>query len=44
MLPETERAADRILSLPLYPGMDDGDVDYVCDAIRDILRKGSVRR
>jgi dTDP-4-amino-4,6-dideoxygalactose transaminase len=40
MLPETERAADRILSLPLYPGMDDSDSDYVCEAIKEILRKG----
>jgi len=36
-LPETERAAERILSLPLFPGMQDGDVDYVCRAIREIL-------
>lgn len=40
MLPETERAADRILSLPLYPGMADADVAYVCAAIKEILRKG----
>jgi UDP-4-amino-4-deoxy-L-arabinose-oxoglutarate aminotransferase len=40
LLPETERAANRILSLPLYPGMDDADVVYVCDAIKEILRKG----
>jgi UDP-4-amino-4-deoxy-L-arabinose-oxoglutarate aminotransferase len=40
LLPETERAADRILSLPLYPGMDDADVAYVCDVIKEILRKG----
>jgi len=38
MLPETERAASRILSLPLFPDMKDGDVYYVCDALRDILR------
>jgi len=36
-LPETERASERILSLPLYPDMQDGDVDYVCRAIREIL-------
>lgn len=36
-LPRCERAGARILSLPLFPGMADGDVDYVCDAIRDIL-------
>jgi UDP-4-amino-4-deoxy-L-arabinose-oxoglutarate aminotransferase len=38
MLPETERAADKILSLPLFPDMLDEDVYYVCDALRDILR------
>ncbi len=38
-LPETERAAGRILSLPLFPDMTDGDVAYVCRAIREILRR-----
>ncbi len=37
MLPETERAAKRILSLPLFPGMSDDDVAYVCDALKEIL-------
>ena len=36
-LPKTERAADLIVSLPLYPGMSDDDADYVCDAVREIL-------
>jgi UDP-4-amino-4-deoxy-L-arabinose-oxoglutarate aminotransferase len=36
-LPQTERAAKRILSLPLFPGMSDADVDYVCEALREIL-------
>lgn len=36
-LPGCERAGARILSLPLFPGMADGDVDYVCEAIRAIL-------
>ena len=39
-LPETERAAARILSLPLFPDMTDGDVAYVCEAIREILHGG----
>jgi UDP-4-amino-4-deoxy-L-arabinose-oxoglutarate aminotransferase len=37
-LKETERAADRIVSLPLFPDMKDRDVSYVCDAIKEILR------
>lgn len=36
-LPETERAAKGILSLPLFPDMTDDDVCYVCDAVREIL-------
>jgi UDP-4-amino-4-deoxy-L-arabinose-oxoglutarate aminotransferase len=36
-LPETERAASRIISLPLFPDMTNNDVRYVCDAIREIL-------
>jgi len=38
-LPETERAAGRILSLPLFPDMADEDVGYVCDAVREIFRE-----
>jgi UDP-4-amino-4-deoxy-L-arabinose-oxoglutarate aminotransferase len=36
-LPETEWASARILSLPLFPGMDDGDVHRVVTAIKEIL-------
>jgi len=32
--PVTERAATRILSLPMYPGMPDVHIDYVVDAIQ----------
>ncbi|MFO7569660.1 MAG: aminotransferase class I/II-fold pyridoxal phosphate-dependent enzyme [Smithellaceae bacterium] len=39
-LPETDRAADRILSLPLFPDMTDSDVHYVCDAIKEIVNHG----
>ncbi|HEY7528294.1 MAG TPA: DegT/DnrJ/EryC1/StrS family aminotransferase [Candidatus Deferrimicrobiaceae bacterium] len=39
-LPGCERAGARLLSLPLFPGMADGDVDYVCAAIREILSEG----
>ena len=38
MLPETEKAAGRILSLPLFPDMTDDDVSYICEAIREILK------
>ncbi|MEE9911114.1 MAG: aminotransferase class I/II-fold pyridoxal phosphate-dependent enzyme [Deltaproteobacteria bacterium] len=40
MLPETERAADRIISLPLFPDMTEDDVLYVCAAIKEILKNG----
>jgi UDP-4-amino-4-deoxy-L-arabinose-oxoglutarate aminotransferase len=36
-LPETERAVENILSLPLFPDMTDGDVAYVCAAVREIM-------
>ena len=35
-LPETEGVCARILSLPLFPGMTDGDTDDVIDAVRRI--------
>jgi len=40
LLCDTERAADRIISLPLFPDMADVDVQYVCDAIKEIVNYG----
>jgi dTDP-4-amino-4,6-dideoxygalactose transaminase len=34
-LPRTEKAAKEILSLPIFPMMEDADVDYVCDAVAE---------
>ena len=39
-LEETERAADKIISLPLFPDMPEKDVHYVCTAIKEIIRHG----
>ena len=38
--PRAEAAFRRAVSLPLYPAMEDGDVDYVADAVRGALRPG----
>ncbi len=40
-LPATERAGAAIVSLPLFPGMEETDVDYVCEAVREILAGGA---
>jgi len=37
-LGETERAADKIISLPLFPDMQDADIQYVCDAVKEIVK------
>ena len=37
-LPETKRAAERIISLPLFPDMTENDVHYVCRAVKEILK------
>ena len=37
-LKETNRAADKILSLPLFPDMLEEDVQYVCSAIKEIMK------
>jgi UDP-4-amino-4-deoxy-L-arabinose-oxoglutarate aminotransferase len=39
-LQETNRAADKIISLPLFPDMMEDDVQYVCTAIKEILKNG----
>ena len=36
-LPETETASERILSIPLYPSMDDFQVDRVITALKEIF-------
>ncbi len=36
-LPETEKAAGEILSLPMYPSLAEAEHDRVCGALRDIL-------
>lgn len=33
--PEAERWADEILSLPIYPGLSQDDVTYICDSIEE---------
>ena len=40
LLEETKRAADKIISLPLFPDMSEKDVNYVCTAIKEIIRHG----
>jgi UDP-4-amino-4-deoxy-L-arabinose-oxoglutarate aminotransferase len=37
ILTETEKAADKIISLPLFPDMRQEDVQYVCAAIKEIV-------
>jgi dTDP-4-amino-4,6-dideoxygalactose transaminase len=37
--PATEKACDRLLSLPLYPEMTEAQVDEVVQAVRDGLKK-----
>jgi len=36
--PETERAAQEVLSLPVYPELTDADVKTVCTALEDLFR------
>lgn len=40
LLKETERVAGKIISLPLFPDMQDADVQYVCEAIKEIVKHG----
>lgn len=39
-LKETGRAAGKIISLPLFPDMLDEDIQYVCEAIKEIVNHG----
>ena len=42
-LPVAERAACELLSLPMFPHMTDGQVEFVCEALRDALRITTTR-
>lgn len=38
--PVSEQYADEILSLPMYPELSSGQIDYVCQAIKDFCKSG----
>jgi dTDP-4-amino-4,6-dideoxygalactose transaminase len=38
-LERTEKAVERILSLPMYPALEKEKVDYICSAIREFFKK-----
>lgn len=38
-LPETERAAEEVLALPFFPGIRPAELDRVCRAIAEFMRK-----
>lgn len=40
-LPETERAAAEVLSLPVHPSLTEGDLERVVSAVSAVLRAGS---
>ncbi len=39
MLPKTEYAGDRVISLPLYPDLAEEDQEFIIDVVRFILQK-----
>ncbi len=39
-LPATEHAVERILSLPMYPGLTDDQVDFVIESICEFFKSG----
>jgi dTDP-4-amino-4,6-dideoxygalactose transaminase len=41
-LPVAEQAAGELLSLPIFPHLTEGQVDFVCEALSDALRKATI--
>jgi len=37
--PNTERAYNKAISIPIYPSMKDNEIEQVCDAIREVWSK-----
>ncbi len=40
-LPETERAASEVLSLPVHPALSAADLDRIVDAVREVVTAGA---
>jgi dTDP-4-amino-4,6-dideoxygalactose transaminase len=38
VLPNTEKAAEQVLSLPIHPGVTQTEIDYIADSVRKVLR------
>ena len=41
-LPVAEQAASELLSLPMFPHLTDRQVDFVCEALSDVLQRMAV--
>ena len=39
--PKATRAYERIISLPIYPGMTESDIGHVIEAVRDVAQAGA---
>lgn len=37
--PESEKLAERSLSLPMYPELTDSQIEYICDSIKDYYKE-----
>ena len=37
--PVTERIAKRIISLPMFPELKKEEIEYVCEKVKEFLRK-----
>jgi len=37
-LPVTEKLYEELLSLPLHPGLSDGDIEYVCESVKEFFQ------
>ena len=38
VLPNTEKACETVLSLPMHPYLTEADIDQICNAIKDIIK------
>lgn len=37
--PIAERLADELISLPIYPGLEESQIEYICNSIRDFYQE-----
>jgi dTDP-4-amino-4,6-dideoxygalactose transaminase len=37
-MPVSEKASEEVLSLPIFPELNFGEIDYICNSIKEFIK------